>query len=404
MAPTLVVGALSAAATAMLSRDIEFKVIQLAALGSYVVGYLVVGVGAALLGLGVWSLVLAWHVQTGLACAIMVARSPRPLWPGNPARRLPIAGFGGVVMLTNVINWGIDNGPHTAIGRWLGAPALGLYTVANNLVKVPADHLVRNLQAVLFPLAARAQGNDAGMRRAYLTVLGGVGVLSFPTFTFVALQAGPVVELLLGPGWQAAAGVLVPLSLAMVLHAVEAICGPILAGRGEPRAELRIKFAMLLLTLATLAVTTRWSLEAVGWGVAFVFLVRWIWMNAAVCRRLAITPAAFARAVAGPFLLAGVALAVPLALQGALEALRADLDDTAALWVAAGLTLLAIVMLAMLAPTLVLGPCLLALVHRAFEQRPPARDVPGLRRLVAVATAAAAEVERDARGPSAAPT
>ena len=239
MAPTLVIGATSAAANAMLARDLEFKVIQLAALGSYVVGYLIVGITAALMGLGVWSLVLAWHVQTVLACAFMVTRSPRPLKPANPLRPLPVAGFGRVVMVTNMVNWVIDNGPHTAIGRWLGASSLGLYTVANNLVKVPADHLVRNLQTVLFPLAARAQGNDAGIRRAYLTVLGGVGVLSFPTFTFVALESDRVVDLLLGHKWHAAAAVLVPLSLAMVLHAVEAMCGPILGGRGEPRAELR---------------------------------------------------------------------------------------------------------------------------------------------------------------------
>ncbi|MCW5635525.1 MAG: lipopolysaccharide biosynthesis protein [Rubrivivax sp.] len=400
MAPTLVVGAMIAAATAMLSRDIEFKVIQLAALGSYVVGYLVVGIGAAMAGLGVWSLVLAWHVQTVLACVIMIARSPRPLWPGNPARPLPIAGFGRVVMVTNMVNWVIDNGPHTAIGRWLGAASLGLYTVANNLVKVPADHLVRNLQTVLFPLAARAQGNDAGIRRAYLTVLGGVGVLSFPTFTFVALQAEPVVHLLLGPKWHVAAGVLVPLSLAMVLHAVEAMCGPILGGRGEPRAELRIKLAMLLLTLATLAVTARWSLVAVGWGVAFVFLARWIWMNAAVCRRLAISAGGFARAMAGSFVLAGVAWAVPLVAQAALDALGAGLGRTASLLGAAGLTAVAIAGLTLLVPQLVLGPYLLALLHRAFEKRPPPAGVPGLRRLAVSAAHAAAEVARDPLGGS----
>lgn len=125
MAPTLVVGVASAAATALLSRDIEFKAIQLAALGSYVLGYLIVGIAAALAGWGVWSLVLAWHVQTLTACAWMIACSPRSLRPGNPFGPLPIAGFGGVVMLTNMINWVIDHGPHAAIGRWLGASMLG---------------------------------------------------------------------------------------------------------------------------------------------------------------------------------------------------------------------------------------------------------------------------------------
>ncbi|MBI5717884.1 MAG: lipopolysaccharide biosynthesis protein [Burkholderiales bacterium] len=400
MAPTLVVGAMNAAATAMLSRDLEFKVIQLAALGSYVVGYLIVGIGAALLGMGVWSLVLAWHVQTVVACLVMVTRSPRSLVPAAPWRALPIARFGGVVMVTNMVNWVIDNGPHTAIGRWLGASSLGLYTVSSNLVKVPADHLVRNLQTVLFPLAARAQGNDAGIRRAYLTVLGGVGVLSFPTFTFVAFQSEAVVQLLLGAKWHAAAGVLVPLSLAMVLHAVEAMCGPILGGRGEPRAELRIKLMMLVLTLVVLSVTARWSLVAVGWGVALVFLARWIWMNAAVCSRLGISSAAFGQAMAGSFLLAGLSWAVPSAVGAGLAAagLAWPLAWTLVPKAVATAAAIAAVMLAM--PQFVFGPHLLALTNRLFEKRPAWGRAPGLGRIAAAAARAAVDVATDHDGAS----
>jgi O-antigen/teichoic acid export membrane protein len=400
MAPTLVVGAATALATAMLARDIEFKVIQLAGLGSYVAGYLVVGIGAAMLGAGVWSLVLAWHVQTIVACVIMLWRSPRSLKPANPLRKLPISGFGNIVMVTNMVNWVIDNGPHTAIGRFLGASSLGLYTVSNNLVKVPADHLVRNLQTVLFPLAARAQGNDAGIRRAYLTVLAGVGVLSFPTFTFVAVQAEPFVELLLGHKWIAAAGVLVPLSLAMVLHAVEALCGPILGGRGEPRAELRIKAAMLVLTLATLAITARWSLVAVGWGVAFVFLARWIWMNAAVTRRLGISAGRFGQAMAGPFLLACISAAVPLTATAALAASGIALPLLAQFLLMAALTTIVIVATTLLLPELVLGAPLLALLQRLFDKRPALAGRPGLQRVAAAAALAAVQVTTEHDGAS----
>ena len=401
MAPTLVVGAMNAAATAMLSRDLEFKVIQMAALGSYVVGYLGVGVGAALMGMGVWSLVLAWHVQTILACGFMILRSPRSLKPSGPWRPLAIARFGSVVMVTNMVNWVIDNGPHTAIGRWLGASSLGLYTVSNNLVKVPADHLVRNLQTVLFPLAARAQGNDAGIRRAYLTVLGGVGVLAFPTFTFVAFQSELVVKLLLGAKWQAAAGVLVPLSLAMVLHAVEAMCGPILGGRGEPRAELRIKFFMLLLTLGTLSVTARWSLVAVGWGVAFVFLARWIWMNAAVCSRLDIATNKFLQAIAGSFLLGALAWAVPATIDAGFAALHLEWPTLASLLLKAGCTAAVIGLASVAAPQVVFGPHLLALMQRLFDKRPGATRLPGIGRVAAAAARAAAEVAPDRDGAAA---
>jgi len=385
MAPTLIVGAVTAVATASLSRDIEFKVIQLAGLGSYVVGYLIIGVGAAMQDMGVWSLVLAWHVQTALACLAMFWYSPRRLVPGNPFRALAIARFGAVIMVTNMVNWVIDNGPHVAIGRWLGATQLGQYTVTNNLVKVPADHLVRNLQAVLFPLAARAQDNDAGIRRAYLTVLSGVALVAFPLFGFVAAMAGPIVLLLLGSKWQVAADILAPLSIAMMGHAIEALCGPVLGGRGEPKLELRVKLVTLLVMLAVLAATSSFSVAAVGWGVAGVYLFRWIWMNAAVMNRLSIAALDVGRALIGPLAVAALCCAIAwatlaFAAQGALP-----VQPLAVLMISATVSTLASIAMLQLLPKMVLGPELLWLLNVMAQRHPGIRRFPGLRRLVAVA-------------------
>ena len=385
MAPTLVVGAATAAATAVLSRDIEFKVIQLAGLGSYVLGYLLVGVAAALLGMGVWSLVLAWHVQTVTACLAMIYFSPRPLTPGNPFHRLEIAKFGVVVMYTNMVNWVIDSGAHVAIGRWLGPTQLGQYTVANNLVRVPADHLVRNVQSVLFPLAARAQDNDAGLRRAYLTVVGGVGVLSFPIFTFAAVMSQPIVLLLLGPKWAVAAQVLTPLSLAMIGHAVEALCGPILGGRGEPHVELRVKIVTLVVMLAVLAVTASWSLAAIGWGVALVYLFRWVWMSAAVMTRLDISGRNMAQALLGSVVLAGICYLAAAGVGLALEAFSASPAPLIQLSITALLTIVLSMLAVVFAPWIILGPHLLALLDQLLKQRPSMAGFPGLSRIALVA-------------------
>ena len=386
MAPTLIVGAVTAVATALLSRDIEFKVIQLAGLGSYVVGYLIVGVGAAVYGLGVWSLVAAWHVYTVVACFVMLFFAPRAQFPGNPLKKLVIARFGAVIMFTNMINWLIDYGPHVAIGRWLGSSQLGQYTIANNLVRVPADHLVRNLQTVLFPLAARAQNNTDGMRRAYLTVLGGVGLVSFPSFTFIAIMSQSIVLLLLGTKWTIAADVLAPLSLAMIGGSVEALCGPVLGGRGEPKLELRVKAATLVVMLAVLAITATWSLAAVGWGVASVYLFRWILMNAAVMNRLDISIGTVARVLLGPFVLALVAGSV-----GSYVHSHPVLSSP--LWsfvITAGCTSLAITFVVEVMPAVVLGPHLLALLNIMVKRRPGIARIPGLRRVVAIAARFAA--------------
>jgi O-antigen/teichoic acid export membrane protein len=401
MAPTLFVGAVSVAATALLTRELDFRSVQLASLLSYLVGYLGVGVATALAGFGVWSLVLAWHTQTVMACAILMARSPHSLRPSNPLRRLPIDRYAGTVMGSHVASWAIDNGPHAAVGRWMGASMLGLFSVAYNLVRVPSDHLVRNIQSVLHSLVSRAQDNEAGMRRAYLTATAGIGLIAFPLFGFVATLAEPIVDLLLGQRWLAAASVLTPLSLVMAMHAVEGMAGPTLGGRGEPGVELRIKLVMLALTVPVLIVTSRWSLPAVGWGLALVVVVRWLLMNSAVLRRLHIPPAQFLRAIAGPLVLLALACAVPSAVKAGLSAAEIQLPSA---WIVVTCTMAtAAIMVALTAglPQIVLGPHLLSLVSGLFENRPWWAANVVTRRLAASAAQAARDPGWAQRGASA---
>ena len=389
MAPTLLVAAGTNFATAILSREVEFKVVQLAALGSYVLGYLVVGIAAAWFGLGVWSLVLAWHVQTVTAYLAMNFYMPRSLTPGNPFRSLSISKFGFVVMFGNLVNWAVDSAPNVAIGRSLGPAVLGQFTIANNLVKVPADHLVRSLQTVLFTLTSRSQTNDAGVRRAYLTVLAGVGVIAFPTFAFVGVMSEPIVLLLLGPKWIITAQVVAPLAVAMMAYAGESLCGPVLGGRGVPQVELRVKAVTLVLSLAVLAVTISWSLAAVAWGVALLYLFRWVWMTAAVMRELSLSVRAVAQAMFGSLVLAAASAGVATCVGIALKALAPAASTHVLLLLAAGAVVLAATLLVVWAPQAVLGSHLLALLDPLMKQRPAVARLPGLRRIAAFAAQAA---------------
>jgi O-antigen/teichoic acid export membrane protein len=387
MGPSLVITTAMVSANASLSREIEFKVIQLAGLSAYVLAYVLIGVTCALLGLGMWSLVIAWYTYSLVFCVAMYWFAPRRLWPGNPFARLSVQRFGFVIMSTNLVNWSIDNVAQMAIGRSFGAGFLGQFSVANNLVKVPADHLVRSLQIVLFPLAARAQKNDAGLRRAYLTLLTGVGLVAFPTFTFVAVMSEPIVSTLLGAKWLFSAQLLTPLAIAMLFHSGEALCGPILGGRGEPRIELRLKSMTLLFMLAVLAVTMTISVVAVAWGVVVVYLFRWARMNGALMHRLQIGWAALMRSIMGPALLACLAGVVSVGIELLAQAYWAGVADywvlAAAVVAVTALSVLSVV----LAPSVVLGPSLISLLSQMMQTHPRMARVPGMRRIAALATA-----------------
>jgi O-antigen/teichoic acid export membrane protein len=388
MAPSLLFTAVAAAASAVLTREIEFRTVQISGLVAYVLGYLVVGFAAALSGLGVWSLVLAWYVFSLMSCAALIWYSPRNLWPSSPFGKLPIAGFGYVVMATNFVNWFIDNAAHVIIGRSIGATGLGQFTVANNLLRVPADNLVRNFQAVLLPLSARAQGRDDGLRRAYLTVVAGSAAIVFPMFAFVAAMAHPVVVVLLGERWLSTEVLMVPLSMAMIAHAVEAPVGPMLAGLGLPRVELRTKLLTLVAMVGSLALAAHFgSIAHVAWALAGLYVLRLVLMHTALARRLSISLGAYGRTLAGPAVLGLAAGAVAMSIGAWIGESARVATSVVSLTIGAAGVAAACVALVLLFPRAVIGPQLLQLLSHLAETRPGLLRVPGLRRILSAAAA-----------------
>lgn len=390
MAPSLMIAAAMFPATAVLKRQIEFKVIQISELASYVVGYVFVGITAAWYGWGEWSLVLAWYTQTGLACLLLYLKAPRSLKPGNPLRALSLAGFGLVVMFTNMLNWTIEYGTHLLIGRFFGAASLGQFTIANNLVRTPANHLVTNLQAVLFPIAARSQANDAGLRRAYLTVLGGVAMVAFPVFGYFAAMASPIVLVLLGPKWLGAAAVLTPMALAMIPHVAMAICGPILGGRGNPLIELRAQLATVAMLLAAMLIASSLSLPAMAWALAAVYLARYLWMTASLVRLLRVPLSALWQSLCGPALLGLISASCALGTVAVLHGLRAGTPSPVVeLTVAACAAAVLIAVTIWLAPAWVFGPHLRQLARELAASRPAIAGIPAFQHLFGAAARSA---------------
>jgi lipopolysaccharide exporter len=371
MAPSLVISTIAAASTAILTRDLEFRYVQVSGLLAYVAGYLVVGYLSAVAGWGVWSLVLAWYAFSILSCVAMAWHAPRTLTPANPFRRLPIAGFGYVIMATNFVNWFIDNAAHVIIGRNFGASPLGQFTVSNNLLRVPADNLVRNFQNILLPLSSRASGNNDGLRRAYLTVVSGAGLVVLPLFALLAMLDRYVVDALLGSKWSEAVPLMAPLCAAMVLHAIEAPCGPMLTGLGKPRVELANKLITLVSMVVALWVAAQsGSVVLVAWALAAVFGLRLLLMHSALARQLGIGTLSYLRNLAGPLLFAAVAAAMGV-LVGQEAPLHAPEAPALVVLVVAGLLVaFGCLLLLLAAPALVLGPQLQFVLARLCQDHP----------------------------------
>ena len=279
--------AASAPATYLMQRDLNFRASGLIQVGSYMAGYVAVGVPMAILGFGATSLVAAWLVQTAavLVASYLVKPHPvRPLfWYHDAASAV---GTGRAVFLTNIVNWMLNNLDRVMIGRLLNAQALGLYNVAYNLAAMPNNLLLGALQPAFLAAGARLQGELERLGRAYFQMLATIFVLVFPAFVFLALISSDLVQLLYGSKWSDAGVVLRILFLSMPAYVIWGLSTPVLWNTGRKYYESLLQLPILAMGALGFYFFADRGIQAAATVAAFILVLRAVVIGTTAFRAL----------------------------------------------------------------------------------------------------------------------
>jgi lipopolysaccharide exporter len=285
---------------ALLKRRLAFRALQTAQVTSSVMGYILIGIPAAACGAGVWSLVAAQITQT-LTYAVMVfVQSGHSLIPGWSRSGSRLARFGVKVAGANILNWSISNFDNAFVARAFGSTALGLYSRAFNTVSTPTEAVVSTWQQVLFASCSRVGDRIDALKRAYLASISAVSLVTFPIFWTVAACAPTVVCALYGQRWAEAAPLLTPLALAITLHAVMAMAGPMLASADQVKREVKTQGLSLIVAVAAFSFSIRYTTVALAWAVLGVYMFRFIVATQPALRMLGLGWGEVIRVLKGP--------------------------------------------------------------------------------------------------------
>jgi PST family polysaccharide transporter len=310
IAPLFLLQSLGQTSTALLKRNLTFQPVQKAYVSSYLFGFLVIGLPAAYLGAGVWSLVSA-KLGQGLCYSVQVyAHVQHSMMPCLDRAGMRLLRFGSTITSANIVNWSISNLDNVLVGHVFGSTGLGLYSRAFNLVSVPADGIVSTCQQVLFASCSRAGDQIARIRRAYLAVVAAIAIITLPLFWSMAACAPSIVAGLYGTRWMEAIPLFRLLAVAIPLHALMALAGPILTATDHVERELRTQALSLLVAAVAFAISARYSLEAVAWAVVFAYAFRYWAATVPTLRLLAIGWRDVGRVLAGPIAATAVTVCV----------------------------------------------------------------------------------------------
>lgn len=196
---------LSVVPEAMLQRELRFRLLVRSQMASYFIGYVLVGLGCAWYGLGVWSLVAAHLVQVTLRTALLLYVSPPRLlyaWRWREARQL--LSFGGGSALDYLFNYAALQGDNVVVGRTLGASAVGIYGRAYQLAALPATLLGQVLDKVLFSAMSRSQDDRQHTVAAFRRSVSATAFAVIPLTAVCWVLAPELIRVLLGGGWEEA--------------------------------------------------------------------------------------------------------------------------------------------------------------------------------------------------------
>jgi O-antigen/teichoic acid export membrane protein len=181
-----------------------------------------------------------------------------------------IRGFSLNLTAANIAGFLLQNSDSFFITRFLGADAMGLFSMGERLVQ-PTRVAVQTFMNVLNPALARIQDDDTRMRRDLLRAAGGVCLVLHPLLVGLFLTADLLVPLLLGPRWIGTIAV----ARAMVFSAlaVRTMQVPRALLFAKSRADLMLRLTVLqgsALVVAA-AIGVQFDLARTAWALAAAY-------------------------------------------------------------------------------------------------------------------------------------
>lgn len=201
-----------------------------------IVAYGVVAVLLSLMGLGVWSLVIALIVNSVLTSVLAWIVVPwwRPRLRFDRQLASELFGFGKYIVGSSLLVFLITRIDNAFIGRLLGAAPLAYYDFAYGTANRPATHISRVIGQVLFPAYSKIQDDVAALRRAFFRTTHYVSLLSIPLGVGVITFASPFILTIYGQKW---APSIVPLQLLGIYGLIRSVAvnmGPVFKAGGRP--------------------------------------------------------------------------------------------------------------------------------------------------------------------------
>ncbi|WP_297678119.1 lipopolysaccharide biosynthesis protein [uncultured Bacteroides sp.] len=269
----LLINALAIIPRTIFVRNVNFKIQTKVSLISSI-GSGFVGIGMALAGMGVWSLVGQQLSRQFLNTLFLWLYCKwQPDWEFSVKSFNELFGFGSKLLLSGLINTIYKNIYYIIIGRFYASSVLGQYTRAEQFNTIFSSNLTNVVQRVSYPVLSSIQEEPERLREAYRKVIKTTMLVTFACMLGLVAVARPLISILIGEKWLPAVYFLQIICFAGMLYPLHAINLNILQVKGRSDLYLKLEIIKKIIAVGPITVGIYCGIEYMLWGSVLISFI-----------------------------------------------------------------------------------------------------------------------------------
>ncbi len=247
--------------TVILKRHLNFKELtKLNLLASIISGF--IGVSLALLGFGIWSLILQVIFREVLFNIIIWRSSSwKPSLNFSLKALKQLWSYGFHMFLAQVLTTVYQKLDYMIIAKLFPVSTLGYFYQAKQLNTFAITYFSSSLMSVLFPLLSKIQYNTKHFQSLVIKLLALLLLVTFFILGELYLVADELIPLLLGEQWEASIAYFKLFLLSGFAYPISALMVDILKSRGKAKEFLKLEVYKVFIMFSTLYVLYIFGIE-----------------------------------------------------------------------------------------------------------------------------------------------
>ncbi len=252
---------------ALCRRMLDFRRLATSEIVGSLGGNLIVSLALALLGYGVWSLVIG-QIAYVLIKALMLVRVNFKRMRAKPTLRHVREGLRSSLSITiaETANIAAVHVQRPLVAAALGAASAGIWSRVYQVVLIQLTVFIQPLDNLVLPLFSRIRSDERKLNAAFFIAFELIGLVTLPLAVVTAALAPLAVPIAFGPAWSA---MIVPLqigSFILFFRAVDRVLLSIARALGTTGLRSVLQVLQLVMVVGAVLLTMRMGLVGLSLG------------------------------------------------------------------------------------------------------------------------------------------